>query len=312
MLQAIIIEPAMRKKHFYRFVHVYQRSYDKGIIFYDDLDRLLFYTVISRVATTIDVKILALCLMPDHIHLLVNFNSEKEVIRFVQGYSSLFAKEYNSSIGRHGPLFEPCFGRAEKISDKKIRTCLSYIYNNPVEKKLCEKVELSIWNFLAYANSPHPFSEQLVIRRASWNMRKNLKTCQGIAASNRHLSITLMKKMFETIGPKEKNQMRDFIIGLYNVIYHKEAISFFGSFGSMVLASNSNTGSEYDIKEHFFKGCDADFNVLTETLMSYSLFERPGEVITMDTTKKMMLLSRLQRDTYISPSQICRFLHIAP
>lgn len=299
------------KKHFYRYVHIYQRSFDKGVIFYDDLDRLLFYTIISRVVKTCDINILALCLMPDHIHLLVNFDSNRAVIRFVQRYSSLFAKEYNASVERHGPLFEPGFGRAEKLSNKKIRTCLSYIYNNPVEKKLCSKVELSTWNFLAYANSCHPFSDQLVIRKASWNIRKNINLCKAAASSNRHLSITMMKKIFVTIGPKEKSQLRDYIIGLYNVIDHDEAISFFGSFGSMVLATNSNTGSEYDINEHFFKGSDADFIILTEVLMSYGLFGRPGEVMTLDKQQKINLLTRLKKDTGISSYMIQRFLHLA-
>ena len=121
-------------------------------IFYDLEDYLVFYTVFASVSRKYDLKVAGLCLMIDHLHCLVQSDTETEVSRFVSHYTSVFVKLYNEEVGRKGELFEKSFGRAWKRGSKKVRTAIAYLLNNPVEKSVCRRVEEYRWNFISYAD----------------------------------------------------------------------------------------------------------------------------------------------------------------
>ena len=100
--------------------HIYQRTINRFNIFYDLTDYLVYYTICSVAAHKYDVIVLGLCLMIDHIHMLVISRSRAVLSKFVSYISSVFVREYNSSIGKHGPLFEERFGSAPKMDKKKL------------------------------------------------------------------------------------------------------------------------------------------------------------------------------------------------
>ena len=131
-------------------MHVYQRAVKGFNIFYDLEDYLVFYTIFATVARQYNVTLMELCIMIDHIHVLMSSMSLDEISRFVMHYTSMFVREYNSEVGRKGPLFHKSFGSAPKRGSKTIRTTIVYIGNNPVEKNLCTSPELYFWNFLEF------------------------------------------------------------------------------------------------------------------------------------------------------------------
>ena len=116
--------------------HIYQRTLNGFNIFYDQEDYLVFYMILSTSARKFRVRILELCLMVDHIHILLESDSCQEMSGFVRYYSSVFVREYNDSIGRNGQMMYKSFGSAPKKGDKKTRSAIVYIGNNPVEKKM--------------------------------------------------------------------------------------------------------------------------------------------------------------------------------
>ena len=59
-------------------------------IFYDLEDYLVFYTVFASVSRKYDLKVTGLCLMVDHLHVLVQSDIESVVSRFVSHYTSVF------------------------------------------------------------------------------------------------------------------------------------------------------------------------------------------------------------------------------
>ena len=131
-------------------MHVYQRAVKGFNIFYDQEDYLVFYTIFATVARQYNVTVMELCIMIDHIHILLSSMSLDVISRFVMHYTSMFVREYNSDVGRKGPLFHKSFGSAPKRGSKSIRSTIVYIGNNPVEKNLCTSPELYFWNFLEF------------------------------------------------------------------------------------------------------------------------------------------------------------------
>lgn len=151
--------------------HCYQRTQDGGLIFYAYSDYLVWFSTLCIEARKRDVQILALCPMPDHVHLSVTASSQEQLSRFMGEYSRRFSRARNQAFGISGELFEHPFGSAAKPGAKKARTNLIYVGNNPVERQLTSLAEQYRWTFLAYASSDHPFSEKLVLRRASRAMQ---------------------------------------------------------------------------------------------------------------------------------------------
>ena len=75
---------------------------------------------------------------------------------FMRDATRWYALLFNKYYGRKGSVFTPRFGSASKVGDKKVRTAIAYLYNNPVERKICVRAEAYRWNFLAYAGR-YPF-----------------------------------------------------------------------------------------------------------------------------------------------------------
>lgn len=231
--------------------HIYQKSYDGGVIFYKEEDYLLFYTVLSVTAKKCDVTIIGLCIMINHIHILVRCNTKTQLSSFVSKYSISFARQYNSSKNRKGPVFSKPFGSAPKVGKKSVMTAISYLGNNPVLKQQCNRAEDYRWGFIPYALSNHPFSKLLVVRNASCEMKKSIQLLKCFSKRNLPLNYKIQEIIFHNINRDERNQMIDLIIASYNIIDYKTTVSYYGNYEQMTIAINSNSGSEYEIKEEW-------------------------------------------------------------
>ena len=117
--------------------HIYQRTINRFNIFYDLEDYLVYYTIFSIAARQYEVTILGLCLMFDHIHMLIKSDARVRMSEFVRQVTCMFAREQNNEVGRKGSLFQARFGSAPKKGLKLLRTAIAYLFNNPVEKRLC-------------------------------------------------------------------------------------------------------------------------------------------------------------------------------
>ena len=131
-------------------MHIYQREVKGYNIFYDLEDFLVFYMIFSTTARHYGVKVMMMCIMPNHVHSLLSSDSLKNISNFIMRYTSLFVREYNRDLGRKGQLFHKSFGSAPKKGGKSIRSTIVYIGNNPVEKALSSVAEGYKWNFLSY------------------------------------------------------------------------------------------------------------------------------------------------------------------
>ena len=299
---------AYRKRKFApgECMHIYQRTIKGYNIFYDLEDFLVFYSIFSTVAREYDIVILELCLMVDHIHILISASSLRQISLFIQHYTSLFVREYNYSINRHGSLFHKSFGSAPKKGSKKIRSTIVYIGNNPVEKKLCRYGEEYRWNFLSYMQE----ESRCIKDTMSKKLKAALKEIKQCRANAQHLNFGQIRRMLKGLTSAEQNILTDYVIRMYFPFGKDALLSFYDSYEDMIHAMRSSSGSEYDIKENFNSGTDRIYEEMTkEVKMLY-----PGipvrEVTVMDIDKKIEIGLTLKRNTDASIYQIAKFLHI--
>lgn len=293
------------------FYHCYQRPADRGVIFYTVVDHLLYFTVMCARSAKYDVKIVKCVQMPDHLHLSVMENAPGQLSSYIQDVTSTFTREYNKAYGRKGPMFESPFGRAEKRTGKSIRTNLIYLDNNPVERQLVIKAEDYRWNYLAYVATNHPFSEKILLRKASMPLRRALKIVQIQHKKGRYLTGQMLRKMFDSLPDrKECEQLTDYIVSTYSVIKNEEALGFFKSYEDELITAHANTGSEYDIKEGFIGRSDACYSKMTRLLIQSGKVRDIHNIYTMTDEQKRDAYYYLKARINAPGTQIRAFLHL--
>lgn len=289
--------------------HVYQRTLNKFNIFYDVADYIAYFTIFCTTARQYDLSILGLCLMVDHIHALIQTNEKHVLSRFISHVSTVFVKEYNSSLGRTGPLFEKRFGSAPKINKKQLISSIIYVANNPVERHLCQSADEYRWNFMAYMTSPQPFSKNLNIRHASRKLKRAIAVVNSLHSQNKYLNHSITAKLLSELIKDETEQLIDYIISLYNVIDYESVLSHFVSYEHLTLSMRSTTGSEYEINEYKDRYSDRVFMDMIEVA------KRTGhmtsrEVTILEVEAKNSMARHLIDATHASYEQVCKFLHM--
>lgn len=260
-------------------------------------DILACYTMISVYSRIHQIKILEICFMVDHIHILLIAENPEAMAGFMRDFSSAYVLSLNASTGRSGQLLHKSYGNAPKRGDKKTRSTIIYIGNNPVEKKLCTRAEGYRWNFLPYILTPFPYSGKRTLRDMENSIRKLCKEVQDCRNRNEYLT-------------HDKEFLTDFIVMRYWCMDESAMISYFMDLKSMIEAMASTTGSEHDICETFIPEPDTSYHEMTAIIQKVLPGTPVRKIISFSIERKMKVASFLRQTTSASFSQICRFLHI--
>ena len=81
-------------------MHIYQRTISGFNLFYSLEDFLVLYTIVALQVRRSGVCLLGMCIMIDHLHLLVRADSLTRLSGFISAYTSLYVREFNSHLGR--------------------------------------------------------------------------------------------------------------------------------------------------------------------------------------------------------------------
>lgn len=308
-----IIQTVMgRKRRVFSGVlsHCYQRAADLVVLFYSDSDFLSFFTIICMQAVKNKVCLVMLCLMPDHFHASAKAERASNLSDLWHTATGIYSTQNNLICNRHGDLFQHPYGSAPKRTDKKERDNIIYLGNNPVERQLVKRAEEYRWNFLAYAKSDHPFSEPIIIRRASWPMQKAIKEVKAFHERGQYLSYKTLQRLFQPLGYKEREQLTDFIISMYNVIDYDEAIRHFGSYEAMLEAMHVTTGREYEIKEVFTGWADDGYSKLVQLVLRKTGLKDIHGMFYYSEKRRRQLFEYLKGRTSATDRQVANFLRI--
>ena len=94
------------------------------------------------------VDIVAYCIMPTHLHLLLRQRKKDGISRFMSNILNSYTRYFNLKNRRKGPLWEGRFKNVEVESDEQLQHLTRYIHLNPVTAYLVENPE--DWEFSSY------------------------------------------------------------------------------------------------------------------------------------------------------------------
>ena len=85
------------------------------------------------------VRIIAYCIMPTHLHLVLIQLKEGGISKFMQNILNSYSRYFNTKYKRRGPLWESRFKTVAIKSDEQLLHLTRYIHLNPVTASLCDK-----------------------------------------------------------------------------------------------------------------------------------------------------------------------------
>lgn len=94
------------------------------------------------------VQIIAYCLMPTHLHLILAQIKDKGISIYMKNLLDSYTRYFNIKNGRKGPLWQGRFRSVLINEDEQLLHLTRYIHLNPKSDELVEKVE--DWPYSSY------------------------------------------------------------------------------------------------------------------------------------------------------------------
>jgi putative transposase len=122
------------------YYHILSRGNDKRKLFRYKQDYYIFLKVIKTYLNKFKIDLLNYCLMPNHIHLLIQAQEARDLPKFMQAvlqvYASYFRKKYQST----GFVFQNRYKSLLIDKDTYLMECGRYIERNPLRAKITDNL----------------------------------------------------------------------------------------------------------------------------------------------------------------------------
>lgn len=125
--------------------HVMNRGAGRKPIFYNDIQRELFLSVLSEAHLQFNIQIFSYCLMTNHYHLLIKtpLPNLSRAMRYING---VYTQRYNRMNCTDGPLFRGRYKAILVDSDIYFLHLSKYIHLNPLEANMIDNLSQYEWS----------------------------------------------------------------------------------------------------------------------------------------------------------------------
>jgi putative transposase len=128
------------------FVHVTSRTVRRLPLFLDRRDALAYLGLLDEVTREIAKwSVLAFCLMPNHVHLVVNADVAQLSLA-MHRVNGLYAQRFNRIHGFSGHLFQGRYHSKPVGDEAHLPGSIRYAVMNPVRAGLCPRPENWRWS----------------------------------------------------------------------------------------------------------------------------------------------------------------------
>jgi putative transposase len=120
--------------------HVIVRGNQRQKTFLSDGDYQAYLERLGRYRKRLGLTVYAYCLMPNHVHLLVETGAQP-LSRFMQGLQQAYTQYFNRKHRKIGHLFQGRYKAIVCERDKYLLSLIRYIHQNPVRAKLVGSID---------------------------------------------------------------------------------------------------------------------------------------------------------------------------
>ena len=133
---------------------------------------------------------------------------------------------------------------------------------------------------------------------------------KSIHASGCALGYGAIDSIYKGITDTESQQMTDFILSTYCDVDFGEAVRYYGNLETMIIAIDSNTGSEYDMKEEWVGYTDTVYETMGHLLRQKTGLTDMKAILKLPEEERRKLYRHLLRRTDFINRQIEKYLQL--
>jgi len=132
--------------------HVTTRGVERRRVFVDRADGREFLTQLWQALDKVELQALALCLMPNHYHLVVA-GARDGLSHALHRVNGLYAMTFNAKYDRSGHLWGDRYALRQIRGDAHLRAACLYVVANPVRARLCATPREWPWSWSRFGRT---------------------------------------------------------------------------------------------------------------------------------------------------------------
>ena len=129
--------------------HVLNRGNGRQRVFHRDEDYAAFLDLLVAAGERVPLRVLGLCLLPNHFHLLLWPHADGDLSRWMQWLLTSHVRRYHRLRGTSGHIWQGRFKAFPIQQDDHFLTVLRYVERNPRRAGLVRRAEDWPWSSLA-------------------------------------------------------------------------------------------------------------------------------------------------------------------
>jgi putative transposase len=139
--------------HYYHFLN---RSNRGAEVFHESGDYHAFVGLIGRAQDIVDIPIVAACLMPNHVHLVVHPRQAQDLPKWARWLFTTHVRHYHQKHGTIGRLWQGRYKAFIAQDDHYLLTLIRYVERNALRKNLVARAEDWRWTSLRWRSQDRP------------------------------------------------------------------------------------------------------------------------------------------------------------
>lgn len=128
--------------------HITQRGNRREDVFFNDADRVAYLAWLGEYCAKYDVKVLAYCLMTNHLHLVAVPESDQAFEQVFRPLHTRYAQRVNRAKKWKGHLWQGRFF-SSALDEVYLWAAIRYIERNPVRARMVRRAENYLWSSAA-------------------------------------------------------------------------------------------------------------------------------------------------------------------
>ncbi|NQT05957.1 MAG: transposase [Candidatus Omnitrophica bacterium] len=126
--------------------HIITRGNQKKSVFSAKEDYLYYLNIVKKAKKKHKILLYGYCLMPNHVHLLIDPESGQDIPKFMHWICRGYAAYFNAKYDKVGHLWQGRFISKPLLKDQYLIHCSNYIEENPVRAGLTQKMDAYLWS----------------------------------------------------------------------------------------------------------------------------------------------------------------------
>ena len=158
-----------------QFIHVMVQGINKEKIFFEEREKLEYLKLLNKYKEEYAIKIIAYCIMDNHVHILINTEQINNLTKYMQKVNTSYGIYYNKNRNRIGYVYRDRFKTQVINNEEHLHNCIIYIHNNPVKANICKSADE--YRFSSYKKFLSEENKKLMIKIFE-NRNKYIKSNQ--------------------------------------------------------------------------------------------------------------------------------------